>query len=167
VTTKALSGCPQQQTIVEYCVGSAQDRIVYPGIMQCLSITSWSIGGLLGAHVSPGSSEQDIAEIFQMLRTGGGANMHVWYIVGNFQKHFQYTKVGWNSRAKIAKALRKSLKKNAVVETLCTTELPNQYSFGVNIHAIRGTGEVTFAYCKYPDRGTTAPSAITQQLTRA
>ena len=148
MTVVAMPGFPATQHVGEYCVAGAQDKIVYPGIQQCISVTGFSVFGLLGTHISPGASEADIAKTFEILRSGGAANYPMWYVVGNFDEHFNHTKVGWNSTARIVKAMRKNVAGSATWQVCDTSRLASEFSFGIDIHATRGTFGVSFAYAK-------------------
>ena len=150
MSVTALPGFPKTQIIKEFCVGAAQKYIKYPGLQQCISLTGYHVCGLLGAHISPGSSAEEIDEIFQILRTGGGANYLTWYVVGQFQEHFVHTKVGWNSMTNIGKALRKQLAKNAAYYAFDTSKivLDNDFSWGVDVRAKLDAPEVDFAYAQ-------------------
>lgn len=147
---RALPGFPETQIAYEYCVGAAQKAFEYPGILQCLSLTGHHVAGLLGTHISPGATKADMDDTFGILRSGGGANYLAWYVVGNFQKHFVYTKVGWTSKANIAKALRGYLNKNANFYVFDTTELAKIHGsgLGIDIHATHAASGVDFAYAR-------------------
>ncbi|MGB1239245.1 MAG: hypothetical protein ACPG4U_13590 [Pseudomonadales bacterium] len=147
---QALPGFPPTQNIVEYCIGSAKDSCVYPRILQCLSITGFTKQGLIGTHISPGATEEDLKQTFETLRTGGGSNIKQWYIVGNFQKHFQDTKVGWTSVAKIAKRLRKEFDSGAVYQIADTTALLKSpgCSWGIDICAKRESTSVSYTFAR-------------------
>lgn len=162
MSVTALTGFPRTQIIKEFCVGAAQKYIRYPGLQQCISLTGYHVCGLLGAHISPGSSAEEIDEIFQILRTGGGANYMTWYVVGQFQEHFVHTKVGWNSMTAIGKALRKQLAKNAGYYALDTSKIvtDNDFSWGVDVRATRAPPEVDFAWAQaFSDNKTFTPMA--------
>ena len=149
----AMPGFPATQRVGEYCVAGAQDKIIYPGIQQCISVTGFSVFGLLGAHISPGAKEADIARTFEILKSGGGANYPLWYVVGNFEEHFVHSKVGWTSAAKIVKAMRKNLAKNATWEVCDTSRIASAFSFGIDIHAARNDFGVDFCYAKAFSQG--------------
>lgn len=144
----SMPGCPPSQSLVEYTVGAAQNECIYPGILQCLSITGFSVHGLLGTHVSPGISEDDLDMTFNVLRSGGAIGFPMWYVVGNFPKHFADIKIKkWNSMTKIAKEIRSRLNKSASIYMFDVSSLPNSSSgFGLDIFARHGVHGVAFSY---------------------
>jgi hypothetical protein len=145
-----MPGFLPSQSVSEYFVAAAQDRLVYPGILQCISITGFSVGGLIGAHVSPGATGEELRKTFEILRSGGGKNFDVWYVVGNFTKHFQYTKVEWwKTSRKIKSALRDNLSKNAKYWAFNTSTIEGSDSgFGINVIAMHTASGVQFSYAK-------------------
>jgi len=155
MTVKALPGFTPSQSVFEYCVAAAQDELVYPGILQCISITGYSVGGLIGTHVSPGATEEDLQNTFQILRSGAGRNFDTWYVVGNFTKHFTYIKVPWwNTARKIKSALRKNLSKSAKYWAFNTDTIEGSGSgFGIDVIATRGASGVEIAYAKASRQG--------------
>lgn len=163
-----MPGFPDTQNVYEYCVAAAQKQMVYPGIQQCISITGFSVFGLLGTHVSPGATADEIDKTLEILKTGGGANYPNWYIVGNFSNFFNYTQVGWNSFAKIASALRKNLSKKATYLVFDTSDISNSVgSWGIDILATRNTFGVDFAYAKGSGPSPKPTTAITADFSRA
>lgn len=146
-----LPGFPDNQDkVFEYTVAAAKNRLTYPGIQQCLSVTGVRPAGLLGAHVSPGASKEEIAETFKILTKLGGKFYPTWYVVGNFEQHFTYSGVGWNTALSIAGAMRENLGQGLTYYFLDTTTISKDYSFGIDIRATRaGSGSgVDFAYAK-------------------
>ena len=148
MTIVSMPGCPPSQSLVEYTVGAAQNECVYPGILQCLSITGFSAQGLLGTHISPGISEEDLEMTFNVLRSGGAIGFAAWYVVGNFPKHFTDIKIKkWNSMTKIAKEIRSRLNKSASIYMYDISPLPDSGSgFGLDIFARHGVHGVAFLY---------------------
>lgn len=145
-----LPGFPDSQTCLEYTVGAAHKKFIYPGIQQCISLTGFNVAGLLGTHISPGSSKLDIDTILHALRSGGGENFSDWYIVGQFQEHFKHSKVKWTSFDKIVKDLRKQLSKTANFYVFDTTPIVNaqQWTWGIDIQAEHTPFEAKFSYAK-------------------
>lgn len=160
---KAKPDFADSQSICEYVVASARRRCVYPGIIQCVSLTGLRPdAGLLGTHISPGASQEEIDKTFEILITGGAANCTKWYLVGNFQQHYQYTKVGWTSQQKIAKAMRQHFGKQPSYYSIDTSELVKElgYSWGIDIYADFNTTEVVFSQTKAASRSTLPPTPI-------
>ena len=150
MTVQALQGFPDSQMCFEYTVGAARNEFLYPGIQQCISLTGFNVSGLLGTHISPGSSTLDIDKTFNVLRSGGGANYPDWYIVGQFEEHFKHTKVNWNSIDKIVKSLRKNLSKTANLHFFDTSPIVKRegWSWGIDIKAERAVFGIDFSYAK-------------------
>ena len=146
----ALPGFPDKQIAPEYCVGAAYDTFVYPGIQQCLTLTGFHVAGMLGTHISPGITAQELAKTFEILRAGGGGQYLSWYLVGMFDEHFKHSKVGWNSTKNIAKTLRKELRKTANFYAYDTTQAAkdNNWTWGVSVYAKKKTFEVEVSYAK-------------------
>ena len=163
----SIPGFPETQSIPEYRVAAAQEKLVFPGVQQCISVTGFSVFGLLGTHVSPGATAEEIEKTFEILRSGGGQNYPIWYVVGNFREHFNYTKVGWNATRKIVKALRENLSKGATYLVFDTSDIANAVGgFGIDIHATRTTFGVDFGYAKAFKPGATV-TPITDAFLRA
>ena len=145
-----MPGFLPSQSVVEYCVAAAQDKLVYPGILQCISITGYSVGGMIGAHVSPGATEEELKKTFETLLTGGGRNFDTWYVVGNFAKHFAHTGVAWwKTSGKIKSALRANLSKSAKYWAFDTSTIEGSGSgFGIDVIATHSASGVEFSYSK-------------------
>lgn len=150
-----LDGVPESQNnVTEYTVAAAKNQLIYPGIQQCISLTGFSASGLLGAHVSPGASKDEIADTFGILIENDAKSCATWYIVGNFQQHFQSTKVGWNSTLKIAGAMRENLGQLLTYYSLDTSAVSkgpvnDPWSWGIDIRVVRTElGGIEFAYAK-------------------
>lgn len=163
---RTLPGFPESQTCLEYMVGAAHKKFMYPGIQQCISLTGFNVAGLLGAHISPGSSKLDIDAILRALRSGGGENYPDWYIVGQFQEHFKYSKVKWNSLDKIVNDLRKQLGKKANFYAFDTGDIVKRqkWSWGIDIQAEHTPFEAKFSYAKAGGARTKAFTPITGGL---
>ncbi|MFM0632784.1 hypothetical protein [Paraburkholderia xenovorans] len=139
--------------VTEYTVAAARTQLTYPAIQQCISITGFNAYGLLGAHVSPGANNKQIAETFKILIEHGGKSYPTWYVVGNFEQHFKWTKVGWNSTLKIAGAMRDNLGELLTYYSLDTSAVSkgpvnDPWSWGIDIRATHTTSGVEFAYAK-------------------
>src|ERR1017187_324535 len=108
----AKQGFPDHLSLSEREVGNARQRMI-----DCVCVTGYSPAGLLGTHISPGENEAELQETLRLLSMGGGKACTAWTLVGHFTKHLGNTRVAWwNTREKIAKALRASIGKGAVVE---------------------------------------------------
>ena len=140
--------------VPEYVVGAAQSEITYPGLSQCISITGYHVGRLLGTHISPGSTKDEIAEHFRLLSTDCGNYYPTWYIAGQFTKHFATASAVMNTMDKFRKTVRKALGKDAtyyVYDTSLLTESEG-WSFGIDIRATLVGGEPKFSFAKFGGR---------------
>ena len=145
-----LPGFPDSQTCVEYAVGVSRKKFLYPGVAQCLSLTGFNVSGLLGTHISPGSTRLDIEGIMRALRAGGGENFPDWYIVGQFQEHFQHSRINWTSIKNIVKDLRKQLGKKANFYVFDTSPIveKHDWAWGIDIQAEHTPFAAKFSYAK-------------------
>lgn len=161
--TKMLKGFPEEQVCIEYTAGAAQKKFTYPGIIQCLSLTGVNEVGLLGTHISPGSSKADIEQLLNALRSGGGENFPHWYVVGQFQQHFKHSKVKWTSINKIVLALQKKLSKTAKFHVFDTSPIVDKehWSWGIDIQVKRGATVLT-PQVSYAKAGGSKTKAFTQ-----
>lgn len=89
-------------SLPEFRVGKAGQTCLCPGIMQCFSVVGWRTSGLVGMHVSPGFTQQDMTDAFAVLREKGGNWVSDWYITGPFNEHFAVTRAVWRSANDIA-----------------------------------------------------------------
>lgn len=159
--TTAMPGYKEVQSVTEYYVASAEKKIEYPGIQQCLTITGSTPFGLIGAHVSPGSTREELDGSLTILKSGGIKASSAIYIVGNFDQHFTSSGGIWKSKAQIAKEVRKGLGTNVPIEMFNTSPLSNAAGgWGVDIHAVWKPDGVDFAWRKWPAAKTAATQAI-------
>lgn len=149
-----ITGFGESASIPEYVVGAAQQQLTYPGLSQCISITGYHVGRLLGTHISPGSSAAEIDEHFRALTTDCGAHYPVWYIAGQFQKHFATPKAVMGSMDKFRKTARAKLGRDATLRVFDTSSLTESegWSFGLDIRARLVDGEPVFSFAKFGGR---------------
>ena len=127
----AKQGFPEHVSLSERYVGHAQISITYPGMIDCVCVTGYSSAGLLGTHVSPGEDEAELRETLRLLSMAGGKSCSAWTLVGHFSKHLVNTRVAWwNTREKIAKALRASIDKSAVIQLFDSGALYENGGYG-------------------------------------
>ncbi|WP_440885321.1 hypothetical protein [Vibrio campbellii] len=103
-----------EQKVYEYVVSAAGKRIIYPGVIQCITITGVVPDiGIIGTHISPGATKDEIEKTFEILNSGGAAGCTSWYLVGSFEQHYKYNQIGWKSEKKIIQYMRTKLGDNA------------------------------------------------------
>lgn len=145
-----ISNFAESASINEYYVGAAQRVVTYPGLIQCISITGYHIGRIMGTHISPGSSADDISEHFRILTTECGAHYPVWYIAGQFREHFATPKAVMNSMDKFRKMAREKLGKSSTLYVFDTSDLKEEagFTYGIDIRATLVDGEPKFGFAK-------------------
>lgn len=102
-------GSLPNQSLVEYAVGEATASCLYPGIAQCFAVAGWTQSKIIGVHVSPGFTKEEMAAAFALLKAKGGDTVMHWYIVGPFQEHFAVGKAQWRSERDIKKSFKTHL----------------------------------------------------------
>ena len=102
-------GSQPNQSLTEYCVGVATASCTYPGIAQCFAVAGWTQSKIIGVHVSPGFTKDEMDAAFGFLQALGGDTVMHWYIVGPFQEHFSVAKAQWHSERDIKKSFKKHL----------------------------------------------------------
>lgn len=148
---KLINGFPPSARITEYLVGAAQEEITYPGLSQCISITGYHVGRILGTHISPGSTQEEIDEHFRLLTTACGDHYGVWYIAGQFRNHFATPKAVMSSMEKLRQTTREKLGNNSALHVYDTSALTQTegWSWGLDIRATLVEGEPKFAFAKF------------------
>lgn len=88
-------------------MGRATRAICYPGISSCISITCVSPTGLVGAHITVGTTAAEIAQMFQYFRANM-AGIYAYYVVGSidlFKQHTGCTEI--DTRTKLKERLKR------------------------------------------------------------
>lgn len=137
-------------SVREYVAGAAQRQITYPGLAQCISITGYHVGRLLGTHISPGSTADELDEHFRLLNDELGDHYSTWYLAGQLQEHFATSSAIMNSVDKLRKTVRSRLGKDATYYLLDTTSVTNALhsNYGIDIQATLVGGEPKFGFAK-------------------
>lgn len=149
MAVKKITGFADSVSVLEYTAGSAQREITYPGLQQCISITGRHNGVILGTHISPGASSDDIEEHFDLLQTGFGPVYPEWYIAGQFQNHYTTPKAVMGSPEAFRKTVRKHLGKTATFYVFDTSALADSIgNWGINIRAELVGNEPKFSFRK-------------------
>lgn len=91
----------------EYEVGVATMSCVFPGIAQCIAIVGALPSALVCAHVSPGTTDTQMKDIFARLKDGGGDDVNFWYLLGPTEHHFTGRSTLWKSLRAIRKTFSK------------------------------------------------------------
>lgn len=146
------------KTIInEYYVGAAQRQVAYPGLEQCLSVTGSTTSRVVGTHISPGSSKDDIKEHFQILTSEFGDCNPEWYIAGQVSKHFATAGAVLSSMDQVRKTARKELGKTSDIYLFDTSDLTRteHWTYGIEIRATLSGGSLKFSFARSggrPDR---------------
>lgn len=134
-------------------VGTAITKIVYEQMIDCVCLTGYHSSGLLGTHISPGESEEELVETFKILRMGGGKSCLTWYLAGCFTKHFVRMQAKkWNSQQKMVKLMREYLYEDHIPKPkfmFCDTSplYSEPYGGGFTIVASHHQDGINFSYC--------------------
>jgi hypothetical protein len=106
------------QSLAEGEVGEGTESIVYPGIRQCFAIAGWTQSKIIGTHISPGFTAQDMADAFDLMQGMGGDNVMYWYVVGPFVDHFAVGKAQWRCVKDIKKTFKKQFRNDAATHLI-------------------------------------------------
>jgi hypothetical protein len=110
VSRITVVGSGANLSLPEYRVGKASTSCIYPGIGQCFAIAGWAQDGMVCTHVSPGSTQDEIADTFHEMGNLGGDTILYWYVVGPFVQHFAEKKAQWRKAKDVLKSFEKSFK---------------------------------------------------------
>ena len=145
--TQKIPVFTDDRKINEYYVGMAAKRIIYPGMLQCISITSSNNTGLIGTHVSPGATKKNIDDAFRFLNEFGFDNCQTVYVVGNMEIFKMHTKLDeWKSMSGIASAIRGFTNSNIDILMSDVSTLTREYGgLGLTITAKKENQNVAFS----------------------
>lgn len=101
--------------IREEYVGSSWQRMCYPGISSCISITGVSPVGLIGTHITIATEATLVDDLMQAMRSGGAASCPNFYVVGAFSQFKPRAASIINTRKKISQKIKSRINKNATV----------------------------------------------------
>jgi hypothetical protein len=108
----------------------ATNRICYPGVSSCITVTAPLAGGILGAHITVGTPQSEIDTMFTAIRTGGGGNCPVIYVAGRIATFkVQTLAPAMNTRKKIAARIKSMINAAATVRFYDTTALGATHIF--------------------------------------
>jgi hypothetical protein len=102
----------EQLKVFESSTASADRKVAYPGILQCITLTGVTSTGLVGAHISPGQSPESIRDQCGYLNELGASRCLDWYLVGNIMIHASCSQAkdkGWVSTGSIVQHLKSEL----------------------------------------------------------
>lgn len=99
----------------EQYTGSAANRICYPGIISCISVTAVMPGGLAGCHITFATSEAMVDSMFQSIKSAGAAAATDIYVLGAIGQYKISTAKELNTRKKLRKKIHSLINANAVV----------------------------------------------------
>lgn len=138
-----------EERVSEYYVAAARQEITFPGLMQCISITGYHVGRLLGTHISPGATSDEVVEHFRILTTECGDHFPTWYVAGQFQNHFATPKAVMNSWDNVRKTLRANLGSNSAHYVFDTSSLTaTEHWPGIDVRAQLVNGEPKFSFAR-------------------
>lgn len=123
----------------EDCVGCATTAICYPGISSCITITCVSPSRLVGAHITIGTTAEEVDEMFQYIKVNT-ANIYAYYVVGSidrFKPNARCTEI--DTRKKLEERLKKEFNPKGSVGFYDTT--PDD----VHIFAVKARLNITFS----------------------
>lgn len=127
----------------EEVVGSSRNRICYPGISSCITITGVMPGGLVGTHLTVASEPTLIDAALLALKAGGGGACTSFYVVGAIARFKENTgDPGFNTRKKIRDKICKHINKDARVRFFDTSA----HHVDVHVFAERNRLGTVFSY---------------------
>lgn len=97
------------QSLPEYQVGIATNTCEFPGIAQCIAIVGMMSNRMICAHVSPGTTQVQMNDIFDYLKQAGGDEVNYWYLLGPTEHHFIGRSTLWMSLKDIKKTFKAKL----------------------------------------------------------
>jgi hypothetical protein len=139
------------QNLVEYTVGKATSSCVYPGIQQCFAIAGIRATHMACAHVSPGSTAQDVADIFESLKEVGGTWASDWYLLGPFAHFFAASTTPWKSVQDIRAAFKQAFGDTGANHWIMDVSgQRNLFGFGIDVKVdfVTGRSAAGFYYKK-------------------
>lgn len=103
-------------------VGSSNNRICYPGVSSCITITGVLPTGLVGVHVTIGTETPLIDQALLAMKISGGSRCTNFYVVGairNFKAQTNNADV--DKRKKIKEKIQSIISKHASVRFFDTS----------------------------------------------
>jgi hypothetical protein len=98
------------QSLPEYQVGIATNTCEFPGIAQCIAIVGMRSNEMICAHISPGTTQPQMDDVFDHLKQSGGDEVKYWYLLGPTEHHFVGRSTLWMSFKDIKKTFTSKLK---------------------------------------------------------
>jgi hypothetical protein len=106
----------------EEYVGSSANRICYPGVSSCITITGVLPTGLVGVHITIASETPLIDEALLAMKTSGGSSCTRFYVVGAISRFKASTNnADVDKRKKIGNKIRSLVNKDASVRFFDTS----------------------------------------------
>jgi hypothetical protein len=139
----------ERQEVPEYTVGVARKEIVYPGLAQCISITAYDQGRLIGTHISPGSTEEELEEHFTLLKEASENRVLTWYVAGQFENHFKTPKAILSSRDVLERTVQDKLGRQSTYYMFDTSLVAQEIGgFGIDLLASIVNVQLKFGIAK-------------------
>lgn len=126
----------------EEVVGSARNRICYPGISSCITITGVMPAGLLGTHLTVATEATLIDDALLALKVGGGSACTSFYVVGAIARFKENADISFNTRKKIRDKVCQHVNKHARVRFFDTSA----HHVDVHVFAERNRLGTVFSY---------------------
>jgi hypothetical protein len=100
----------------EEYIGSVTNRICYPGVSSCITITGVLPTGLVGVHITIATEADVIDTALMALKTGGGGSCTSFYVAGAISVFKdQTTNETFDKRKKIKDKIQRIVNKHASV----------------------------------------------------
>jgi len=132
------------RVIREDRVGSSIDRLCYPGVSSCISITGVSVDKMIGAHLTIGTTVPELAQFIALLAAEKTSEIMNFYVVGKIAKFKESTTIAnFNTRKKMRDFLKAQLEQKANVYFCDIGLLVAQ---GANICVFRNGAQASFSY---------------------
>jgi hypothetical protein len=132
------------RVIREDRVGSSIDRLCYPGVSSCISITGVSVDKMIGAHLTIGTTVPELAQFIALLAAEKTSEIMNFYVVGKIAKFKESTTIAnFNTRKKMRDFLKAQLEQKANVYFCDIGLLVAQ---GANVCVFRNGAQASFSY---------------------
>ncbi|MES9897566.1 MAG: hypothetical protein ABW148_00920 [Sedimenticola sp.] len=145
----------QDTVLREDYVGCSAERICYPGIISCVSVTGILPGKLIGTHLTISTKIEMVDELFQAMKDDGGSGCVNFYVIGAF-KHFMRADKAINTGQKLSNKIKSRINRNSTIKFYDTSLHRNVHVFAeksnsvTSFYWIKSKGN-TVSMFNYPD----------------
>jgi len=164
------------QSLPEYEVGVAISTCEFPGIAQCIAIVGIRSNKMICAHISPGTTQTQMNDIFGCLKEAGGDEVKYWYLLGPTEHHFVGRSTLWMSLNDIKKTFTRKLKSKSTSYLFldASDERNTRVNFpegqfrisSIDIRALKHGGLLQFSWRLRENRRTTRGDWVEFDLTK-